>query len=121
VQETWLMAMMTSYMAWATIVFSIPVGLAMLDERDHPYMALGVLSGILSIPIGVFISCALLWLLPPMIRTEVATAGPAGYQLSLDLPMILLNLAPLAIIVTLIALGLHFVPVRLIQGFMVFV
>jgi ethanolamine transporter len=34
--------------------------------------------------------------------------------------MILLNLAPLAIIVALIALGLHFVPNRMIQGFMVF-
>jgi len=120
VHETWIMAMMTGYMAGATIVFSIPVGLAMLDKRDHPYMALGMLSGILSIPIGVFISCALLWLLHPSIRPEVATAGAASYPLSLDLPMIVLNLAPLTIIVLLIALGLHFVPQRMIQGFLIF-
>src|SRR5579863_589680 len=81
VHETWIMAMMTGYMAGATIVFSIPVGLAMLDKKDHPYMALGVLSGILSIPIGVFISCMLLWLVQPSIRPEVATAGLASYQL----------------------------------------
>jgi ethanolamine transporter len=83
-------------------------------------MALGVLSGVLSIPIGVFISCMLLWLVEPSIRPEVATAGPAGYQLALDLPTILVNLAPLAIIMTLIALGLHFVPQRMIQGFLIF-
>lgn len=120
VNETWIMAMMTGYMAGATIVFSIPVGLAMLDKRDHPYMALGVLSGVLSIPIGVFISCMVLWLTSPMIRPDVATAGEPGYQLALNLPMILLNLAPLAIIMMLIALGLRFVPNRMIQGFMVF-
>jgi ethanolamine transporter len=120
VHETWIMAMMTGYMAGATIVFSIPVGLAMLDKKDHPYMALGVLSGVLSIPIGVFISCALLWLVQPSIRPEVATAGLASYQLALNLPMILVNLAPLAIIMILIALGLHFVPQRMIQGFMIF-
>jgi ethanolamine transporter len=118
--ETWIMAMMTGYMAGATIVFSIPVGLAMLDKQDHPYMALGVLSGVLSIPIGVFISCMVLWLTSPMIRPEVATAGEPGYQLALNYPMILVNLAPLAIIMVLIALGLHFVPNRMIQGFMVF-
>lgn len=120
VHETWIMAMMTGYMAGATIVFSIPVGLAMLDKQDHPYMALGVLSGVLSIPIGVLISCTVLWLASPMIRPDVATAGEPGYQLALNLPTIMLNLAPLAIIMLLIALGLHFVPNRMIQGFMVF-
>jgi ethanolamine transporter len=120
VNETWIMAMITGTMAGATIVFSIPVGLAMLHKKDHPYMALGVLSGVLSIPIGVFISSVLLWLLAPSIRPVVATDGPADYRLSLALPTILLNLAPLAIIVALIALGLRFVPNRMIQGFMAF-
>jgi len=120
VHEIWIMSMMTGYMAGATIVFSIPVGLAMLDREDHPYMALGVLSGVLSIPIGVLTSCLLLWLVQPMIRPDVATAGPASYQLALDLPTIFVNLAPLTIIMTLIALGLHFVPQRMIQGFLIF-
>ena len=120
VHETWIMATITGYMAGATIVFSIPVGLAMLDKQDHPYMALGVLSGLLSIPIGVFISCTLLWLVPTSMRPTVAIAGPASYQLALDLPMILINLAPLAIIMTLLAAGLYFVPDRMIQGFLVF-
>ncbi|MBI3861537.1 MAG: ethanolamine utilization protein EutH [Planctomycetia bacterium] len=120
VNEMWIMAMMTGYMAGATIVFSIPMGLAMLDKQDHPYMALGVLSGVLSIPIGVFISCAVLWLASPMIRPEVSTEGDPAYQLALSLPMILINLAPLALVMVLIAVGLHFVPDRMIQGFMIF-
>ncbi len=120
VHEIWIMAMMTGYMAGATIVFSIPVGLAMLDKQDRPYLALGVLSGVLSIPIGVFISCVLLWLVDPAVRTDVATSGTAGYQLALGMPTILVNLVPLAVIMILIALGLHFVPGRMIQGFMVF-
>lgn len=118
--ETWIMAMMNGYMAGATIVFSIPVGLALLDKQDHPYMALGVFSGLLSIPIGVFLSCLLLWLFAPTIRPDVATEGASTYQLALTLPMILRNLAPLALIMALIALGLYIVPGRMIQGFMVF-
>jgi ethanolamine transporter len=120
VNEIWIMAMLTGYMAGATIVFSIPVGLALLEKKDHPYMALGVLSGILSVPIGVLISALLLWLVAPSVRPDVAIDGEATYQLCLTLPLILRNLAPLAIIVVLIALGLHFVPHRMIKGFMVF-
>ncbi|MCO5387343.1 MAG: ethanolamine utilization protein EutH [Desulfosporosinus sp.] len=32
-RESWIMAMTTGYMAGATIVFSIPVGLAMLEKK----------------------------------------------------------------------------------------
>ncbi len=46
------MALITGFMGGATIVFSIPMGLAMLDKRDHKYMALGIMSGILTIPLG---------------------------------------------------------------------
>lgn len=120
VNEAWIMAMITGCMAGATIVFSIPVGLALLDEEDHSYLALGILSGVLSIPIGVLISSLLLWLLHPAIRPEVSTSGAADYTLALTWPMILINLAPLAIIVLLIALGLHFFPQAMIRGFMIF-
>ena len=44
--EGWIMALIVGYMAGATIVFSIPMGLAMLDKRDHKYMALGIMSGV---------------------------------------------------------------------------
>src|SRR5699024_9302416 len=48
--EGWIMAMIVGFMAGATIVFSIPLGLPMLDKRDHKFMALGIMSGLLTIP-----------------------------------------------------------------------
>ena len=119
-RESWIMAMMTGYMAGATIVFSIPVGLAMLQKRDHPYLALGILSGILSIPVGVLISSSLLMILHPSVRASITTDGPSDYTLALTFPVILSNLAPLLAFVILIAAGLHFVPNKMIAGFMIF-
>jgi ethanolamine transporter len=74
--EGWLMAMVTGYMAGATIVFSIPVGLSILEKRDHKYMALGILSGILSIPIGVLITSFLMLFLDVAVRATVSTDAP---------------------------------------------
>ena len=118
--ETWIIAMMNGYMAGATIVFSIPVGLAMLEKRDHPYMALGIMTGLLSIPIGVGVSCLILWIVAPAVRPEVSNTAAATHTLALTLPIIFRNLAPLTILMALLALGLHLVPRRMIQGFMAF-
>lgn len=35
-----------------TIVFSIPVALGIIEPSDRRYLALGVLAGIVTIPIG---------------------------------------------------------------------
>ncbi len=118
--ESWLMAMVTGYMAGATIVFSIPVGLSLLDQRDHKYMALGVMAGLLSIPVGVFLASILLVVLGPDVRSYVATKGAADYPLALDLGTVLLNLTPLVILVGLLAAGLWIVPDAMIRGFMAF-
>ena len=82
-RESWIMAMIVGYMAGATIVFSIPVGLNLLQKRDHEYLALGVMSGLLSIPVGVLISCLLLMVLDPQVRTIVSTSAPADLTLKL--------------------------------------
>src|SRR5262245_15032735 len=83
-RESWIMAMMAGYMAGATIVFSLPVGLALLQKRDHRYMALGVLSGVLSIPVGILISSTLLWVLRPAVRAiDPATGAEVAHTLSL--------------------------------------
>ena len=74
-RESWIMAMMVGYMAGATIVFSIPVGLALLDRKDHKYLALGVLSGIQSIPVGVLISSVVIALTDPFVRSVPKTDG----------------------------------------------
>ncbi len=119
-RESWIQAMIAGYMAGATIVFSIPVGLSLLEKRDHKYMALGVMSGLLSIPFGVLVSCLLMMWLQPSIRTVVATNASADYTLRMTLPTILRNLAPLTAFVCLLALGLRFIPDLMIRGFMVF-
>jgi ethanolamine transporter len=119
-RASWIMAMLTGYMAGATIVFSVPVGLSLLDKRDHKYMALGVMSGLLSIPVGVLVASLLLLLLQPAVRPTVSTSGPASVALELAPATVLLNLAPLAAFVTVLALGLRRFPDAMIRGFMAF-
>ncbi|PWW31989.1 ethanolamine transporter [Cytobacillus oceanisediminis] len=119
-QEGWIMAMIVGFMAGATIVFSIPMGLAMLDKRDHKYMALGVMSGVLTIPIGAFISSVIIALSSSNFRDFISTTGDAKYQFALGLGQILLNLSPLLIFVVIIALGLYFMPDLMINAFMWF-
>ncbi|WP_050526437.1 ethanolamine utilization protein EutH [Pseudorhodobacter aquimaris] len=119
-RESWIIATLVGYMAGATIIFSIPVGLSMLKKSDHPYMALGIMSGILSIPIGVFISALLIMLGDVQVRPEIAATGDATLSLALDIGSILRNLAPLAIFCVAIALGLRFAPNAMIKGFLWF-
>lgn len=119
-KESWIMAMITGYMAGATIVFSIPVGLAMLEKKDHKYMALGVMSGILTVPIGIFVTSLIVALTNTKVRDIISTDAEATYQLALSFGTIFLNLIPLIIICVAIAIGLRFVPDTMIKGFMWF-
>ena len=119
-RESWIMAMMTGYMAGATIVFTIPVALKMLEKRDRKYLALGVMSGLLAIPIGVFVASAIIALSHPVIREVVSTNADATYQLALSWAQIGVNLIPLIIICVALALGLKFKPDAMIKGFIVF-
>ncbi len=119
-KESWIMAMTTGYMAGATIVFSIPVGLAMLRKKDHKYMALGVMSGILTVPIGVFVTSIILALTNANVRGVISTNAEATYQLALSFGTIMSNLIPLIVICVLIAVGLRFIPDTMIKGFMWF-
>ena len=106
-RESWIMAMMVGYMAGATIVFSIPVGL-------------GVLSGILSIPVGVLISSVIIAATNPLVRGVPQTDGESTIRLNLELATIGMNLIPLVVFVGLIAVGLRLFPNTMIRGFMVF-
>nr|WP_263327217.1 ethanolamine utilization protein EutH [Neobacillus sp. Marseille-Q6967] len=119
-QEGWIMAMIVGFMAGATIVFSIPMGLAMLDKRDHKYMALGVMAGVLTIPIGALISSTIIALSSSKVRDFISTSGEAKYQFALGYGQILLNLSPLLLFVVVIALGLYFLPDLMINAFMWF-
>ncbi|CAN0656906.1 ethanolamine utilization protein EutH [Nitratireductor aquimarinus] len=119
-RDAWMIATIVGFMSGATIIFSIPVGLAMLAKADHKYMALGIMSGILSVPIGVFIACALIALAGLGIRPDVSTTADASYQIALSLVDILRNLLPLIVFCVAIALGLRFAPDAMITGFLWF-
>ncbi|WP_019810857.1 ethanolamine utilization protein EutH [Saccharomonospora halophila] len=117
----WIMATVVGYMAGATIIFTIPVGLAMLDRRDHRYMALGVMSGVLAIPIGVLVTTGTLLATSTTVRDEVSADSASNAPLSgLDTEAMLLNLLPLAVFVVLLAAALWFVPTIMIRLFIWF-
>ncbi len=119
-REGWIMAMMTGYMAGATIVFTIPVALKMLEKRDQKYLALGVMSGLLAIPVGVFVASLVIALSNPVIREVVSTNSAATYQLALGFAQIGHNLIPLVIICVALAAGLKARPDAMIRGFIAF-
>lgn len=86
-------------MMGATIVFTIPVALGIIRKEDHPFLAKGVLAGLITIPLGCLVG---------------------GIVAGFELGMILSNLVPIIIVSLLLALGLWRIPDRMIKGFIVF-
>lgn len=119
-RDAWMVATIAGFTSGATIIFSIPVGLAMLAKADHKYMALGIMAGILSVPIGVFIASSIAALSGLEIRPDISTTSDASYALTIGIGGILQNLAPLIVFCVAIALGLRFVPDAMISGFLWF-
>lgn len=79
-----------------TIVFTIPVALGIIAEKDRKYLATGVLAGVITIPIG-----------------SLAGGLAAGYSIG----MVLKNLIPIIIFALLIALGLWKFEGAMVKGF----
>ena len=98
-QAAGLGGVITGSMLGATIVFTIPVALGILPEEDRPFLAKGILCGIVTIPVGV-----------------LASGLVAGYPIS----MVLRNLIPIVLIGGLIALGLWKAEKAMIRGFGIF-
>lgn len=118
--EGLVMALIVGFMSGATIVFSIPMGLAMLDKRDHKYMALGIMAGVLTIPIGAFISSILIAFFNTNVRNVINTTSDPTHAFTIGVTQILINLLPLFVFVILIAIGLKFLPDIMIKAFMIF-
>ena len=89
----------TGSMLGATVVFTIPVALGILEEADRPAMAKGVLCGIVTVPLGV-----------------LAGGLVAGFPVG----MVLRNLIPIVLIGAVIALGLWKKEDAMIRGFGIF-
>jgi ethanolamine transporter len=98
-QAAGLGGVITGSMLGATIVFTIPVALGILPRKDRPFLAKGILCGIVTIPIGV-----------------LAAGLVAGYPVL----MVLRNLIPIVLIGGLIALGLWKAEKGMIKGFGIF-
>ena len=98
-QAAGLGGVITGSMLGATIVFTIPVSLGILHQKDRPFLAKGILCGIVTIPIGV-----------------LAAGLVAGYPIL----MVLRNLIPIVLIGGLIALGLWKAEKGMIKGFGIF-
>ena len=98
-QAAGLGGVITGSMLGATIVFTIPVALGILEEEDRGYLAKGILCGIVTIPVGVLVGGVV-----------------AGYPIG----MVLRNLIPIVLFALLIALGLWKAETAMIKGFTLF-
>ena len=98
-QAAMLGGVLTGSMMGATIVFTIPVALNILQPEDRPALAKGVLCGIVTIPIGILVG-------------GLAAGFPVG--------MVLRNLIPIILIALLISLGLWKAERAMIKGFTLF-
>lgn len=85
-------------MMGVTIAFTIPFALRMVEREDYPVLARGILSGIITIPLGC-----------------IAGGLLAGF----DIAMVLKNLIPTMLISVGICFGLLKIPDRMIKGFAV--
>lgn len=108
------------FMCASTIAFNVPIGLSMLDKEDHKYLALGTMSGFLSVPFGVLITSIIVMFTHPAIRSTFTSMGDPDHVVMLTIGMIMRNMIPLVVICVLLALGLKFFPNGMVKGFMVF-
>ena len=83
-------------MLGATIVFTIPVAMGILREEDRPYLAKGVLAGLVTIPVGILVG---------------------GLVAGFPLGKVLRNLIPIVLIAAVITLGLWKWEKAMIRGF----
>ena len=87
-----------SSMLGCTIVFTIPVGLSMIEKEDKPYFAKGLLIGIITVPLGSFVG---------------------GLTAGFDLPILAVNTVPVLVVSCLMAIGIKFIPNAMIKGCMI--
>lgn len=99
VQAAYLGGVITGSMLGATIVFTIPIVMGMLSREDQAFAAKGILAGIVTIPVGVFVG---------------------GLVAGFPVVMVAKNLIPIVIIAALIALGLWRAEKAMIRGFVIF-
>ena len=91
-------------MLGATIVFTIPIALTIVNEHDRPYLGTGVLCGLITIPAGC-------------IAGGIAMQGTPYHM---GIKTILVNTTPVFLAALFIVAGLWIIPGKMIKGFTVF-
>ena len=86
-------------MLGATVVFTIPVAMGILEEKDRPFLAKGILAGLVTIPVGLLVG---------------------GLVAGLPIGKVLRNLIPIVLFAGLIAVGLWRWETAMIRGFGIF-
>ena len=89
----------TGSMLGATVVFTIPVAMGILNPEDRPALAKGILCGVVTVPVGILVG---------------------GLTAGLSLGMVARNLLPILLLGALIALGLWKAEKAMIRGFSAF-
>ena len=89
----------TGSMLGATLVFTIPAAMGILQPEDRGPMAKGILCGIVTVPVGILVG---------------------GIVAGFPLGMVLRNLLPVVILGAVIALGLWKAEGAMVRGFTVF-
>lgn len=91
--------MVVSSMLGCTVSFTIPVALGLVDKKHHNELMLGILCGIVTIPVGCFVG---------------------GIVAALNIYLLIINLIPIAFFSGLIALALFKAPKKCIKVFSIF-
>ena len=86
------------------VVFNIPVGMGIIEEKDRAYLASGMLIGFATIPVG----CILGGL----------TMMGTGYDITFG--QIIMNTIPVAVVAVLIIIGLLLIQEKMMKGFIAF-
>ena len=86
-------------MLGATVVFTIPVAMGILEEKDRPFLAKGILAGLVTIPLGLLVG---------------------GLVAGMPVVKVLKNLIPIVLFAGLIAVGLWRWENAMIKGFGIF-
>ena len=98
-QAALLGGVITGSMMGATIVFTIPVAMGIVEAEDRPALAKGILAGIVTIPVGILVG---------------------GLVAEFPALMVARNLIPIVIIAALIAVGLWKAEKAMVRGFELF-
>lgn len=84
------------------LLFDIPVALTLIQKKDRPLLACGILVGVITAPIGCFVGGIVM---------------NAMTEYSMDLGTMFFSLLPVILVAIVLAAGLWFKPIALMNGF----